>query len=173
MQSWRHPSMAPGTIPAVSLASLPCCQCCQAGHCLLSLCSQLPAAQGQYCSAQRQLPGVTALDQLLTWHKPGRRKVDNVLKGEKKQQEGDSSLAKCPGRDREKVVNLGGSPWGKAPTSCCTARDTACCLLSVPGPERGGERLTFRVCDFLVIRVTNTKYYHFKVDPAFTEKWGM
>lgn len=43
-------------------------------------------------------------------------------------------------------------------------------IRAVPGPERGGERLTFRVCDFLVIRVTNTKYYHFKVDPAFTEK---
>lgn len=66
MQTQRCPSKGPGTIPALPLAALPCCQPCKAGHHLLSSCSRLPAARGRYCSAQRQLPGVPALDQLLT-----------------------------------------------------------------------------------------------------------
>lgn len=36
MQTQRCPSKGPGTIPALPLAALPCCQHCRAGHRLLS-----------------------------------------------------------------------------------------------------------------------------------------
>lgn len=162
MQSRSPPSTAPGTIPAVPLASLPCCQHCQAGHCLLSLYSLLPAAKGQYCSAWRQLPGVTALDQLLTWHKPGRREVDNVLKGEKKQEEGDSSLVKWQ--------RQGGSPWAKHPFLAAQCEALVCALsgLCLAQKEKGVWLLEYAV--FWWLSLAKEKYYHFKADSAFTEK---
>lgn len=129
--SWHHPSPATGSPPLLSAL-----QGRSPPPLLLLL---LPAARGRYCSAKRQLPGVTALDQLLTWHKPGWRKVENVLKGEKNQEEGDSNLAKCPNWERrERELNLGGSPWGRAPTSHSTVRGGYLSFVrTVLGPEKG------------------------------------
>lgn len=156
MQSQSHLSKAPGTIPALPLASLPCCQCCKSGHCLPSSCAWLPAAKGQYCLARCQLPGVTVLDQLLTWHKPARRKVDDVLKGEKKQEENDSSLAKSGGKQRSmcvREVNLRESPWGKAPTSPSTVRGGYLSFVRIVlSPEKRKEKLVFKIGIFLVIK---------------------
>lgn len=129
--SWHHPSPATGSPPLLSALQG------RSPPPLLPL--PLPAAQGQYCSAQSQLPGVTALDQLLTWQKPDRRKVDNVLKGEKNREEGDNNLAKCPNWERrERELNLEGSPWGRVPTSHSTVRGGYLSFVkTVLGPEKG------------------------------------